>query len=181
MLNKNDAEHTTEDFSERLESMSNVSTDASNLERLNRWNSAIELFKERPFFGWGPGTYAFVYAPYQDASDLTIISTNFGDGGNAHSEYLGPLSEQGLLGFFAIFAIVFAFFYYSGIYYIKSTINYNKGITLMIIVSLATYFSHGILNNYLDTDKASILVWGLISLFICISSSELLQKKENVN
>ena len=98
VLNKNDAEHTTEDFSERLESMSNVSTDASNLERLNRWNSAIELFKERPFFGWGPGTYAFVYAPYQDASDLTIISTNFGDG-NAHSEYLGPLSEQGLLGF----------------------------------------------------------------------------------
>ena len=181
VLNKNDAEHTTEDFSERLESMSNVSTDASNLERLNRWNSAIELFKERPFFGWGPGTYAFVYAPYQDASDLTIISTNFGDGGNAHSEYLGPLSEQGVLGFFAIFAIVFAFFYYSGIYYIKSTINYNKGITLMIIVSLATYFSHGILNNYLDTDKASVLVWGLISLFICISSSELLQKKENVN
>ena len=49
VLNKNDAEHTTEDFSERLESMSNVSTDASNLERLNRWNSAIELFKERPF------------------------------------------------------------------------------------------------------------------------------------
>ena len=46
----------------------------------------------------------------------------------------------------------------------------------MIIVSLATYFSHGILNNYLDTDKASVLVWGLISLFICISSSELLQK-----
>ena len=50
----------------------------------------------------------------------------------------------------------------------------------MIIVSLATYFSHGILNNYLDTDKASVLVWGLISLFICISS-ELLQKKKNVN
>ena len=34
--------------------------------------------------------------PFQDASDLTIISTNFGDGGNAHSEYLGPLSEQGI-------------------------------------------------------------------------------------
>ena len=98
LLNKNDAEHTTENFSERLESMSNVSTDASNLERLNRWNSAIQLFKERPILGWGPGTYAFVYAPFQDASDLTIISTNFGDGGNAHSEYLGPLSEQGILG-----------------------------------------------------------------------------------
>ncbi|MDG2343819.1 MAG: O-antigen ligase family protein, partial [Flavobacteriales bacterium] len=94
LLEKNNSEHTTENFSERLESMSNISSDASNLERFNRWNCAINLFKERPIFGWGPGTYSFVYAPFQDASDLTIISTNFGDGGNAHSEYLGPLAEQ---------------------------------------------------------------------------------------
>ena len=176
LLNKNDAEHTTENFSERLESMSNVSTDASNLERLNRWNSAIQLFKERPILGWGPGTYAFVYAPFQDASDLTIISTNFGDGGNAHSEYLGPLSEQGILGLIFIIGIVFSFFYYSGKFYINSNHKQTKGITLMIIVSLATYFAHGILNNYLDTDKASILVWGLMSLFICISNVSLVKK-----
>ena len=130
LLNKNDAEHTTENFSERLESMSNVSTDASNLERLNRWNSAISLFKERPILGWGPGTYSFVYAPYQDASDLTIISTNFGDGGNAHSEYLGPLSEQGVLGLILVIAIVFTFFFYSGKFYISSDHNPTKGITL---------------------------------------------------
>ena len=45
----------------------------------------------------------------------------------------------------------------------------------MIIVALSTYFAHGILNNYLDTDKASILVWGLMSLFICISNESLLK------
>ena len=176
LLNKNDAEHTTENFSERLESMSNVSTDASNLERLNRWNSAIQLFKERPILGWGPGTYAFVYAPFQDASDLTIISTNFGDGGNAHSEYLGPLSEQGILGLIFIIGIVFAFFNYSGKFYINSNHKQTRGITLMIIVSLSTYFAHGILNNYLDTDKASVLVWGLMSLFICLSKVSLVKK-----
>ncbi len=52
LIQKNDAEHTTENFSERIESMSNISSDASNLERLNRWNCAIKLFTERPFFGW---------------------------------------------------------------------------------------------------------------------------------
>ena len=46
----------------------------------------------------------------------------------------------------------------------------------MIIVSLATYFAHGILNNYLDTDKASILVWGLMSLFICLSNVSLIKR-----
>ena len=39
----------------------------------------------------------------------------------------------------------------------------------MIILSL-TYFSHGVLNNYLDTDKAAIPIWGLISIFITITT-----------
>ena len=41
--------------------------------------------------------------------------------------------------------------------------------TLVIILSLTTYFSHGLLNNYLDTDKAAVPIWGLISIFITIS------------
>ena len=41
----------------------------------------------------------------------------------------------------------------------------------MVILALVTYFSHGILNNYLDTDKAAIPVWGLISIFITISTA----------
>ena len=169
LIQKNDAEHTTENFSERVESMSNISSDASNLERLNRWNAAIKLFLKRPLCGWGPGTYSFVYAPFQSSKDLTIISTNFGDGGNAHSEYLGPLAEQGILGFIINLLLISFFFIYSGLYYIKSKNLYYKKLTLVIILSLTTYFSHGILNNYLDTDKAAVPVWGLISIFITIS------------
>ena len=41
---------------------------------------------------------------------------------------------------------------------------------MMVILSLSTYFSHGILNNYLDTDKASIPVWGLIAIFVVLST-----------
>ena len=84
-LSKNKSEHTTEDFGERLQSAGNVTTDASNLERINRWTCAIEMFKERPFLGFGPGTYSFEYARFQRPENLTIISTNFGDLGNAHS------------------------------------------------------------------------------------------------
>lgn len=168
LLEKNNSEHTTENFSERLESMSNISSDASNLERFNRWNCAIKLFKERPFFGWGPGTYSFVYAPFQDASDLTIISTNFGDGGNAHSEYLGPLAEQGLFGMLLMIGLVFCFFYRASWLYIKTKNQQVKAMTMMLILSLATYFSHGILNNYLDTDKASVPIWGMLAIFVAL-------------
>ena len=169
LVQKNDAEHTTENFSERIESMSNITSDASNLERLNRWNSAVKLFLKRPFYGWGPGTYSFVYAPFQSSKDLTIISTNFGDGGNAHSEYLGPLAEQGLIGFIINLLLISFLFIYTGLFYIRSENLYYKNLTLVIILSLTTYFSHGLLNNYLDTDKAAVPIWGLISIFITIS------------
>lgn len=151
---------------EHVSSISNVSSDASNLERLNRWNCAIEMFKERPMFGWGPGTYQFVYAPFQRSKDRTIISTNEGDGGNAHSEYLGPLSEQGLPGMLIMVTLVisvaslaFRLFY---------TIKNKESLILVMsaFLGLVTYFIHGILNNYLDTDKISVPFWGFIALLV---------------
>ncbi len=85
-------------FIEHVQSIANITSDASNLERINRWQAAIRLFNDRPVFGWGPGTYQFVYSPYQRSKEKTIISTNLGDKGNAHSEYLGPLAEMGFIG-----------------------------------------------------------------------------------
>ncbi len=104
-LEKNKQDSST-DFMEHVQSISNISSDASNLERINRWQSAIRLFKEKPVFGWGPGTYQFVYAPYQQSKERTIISTNYGDMGNAHSEYIGPLSESGLFGMLTFLGVV---------------------------------------------------------------------------
>lgn len=39
----------SEKLSEHVQSMYNISTDASNLERINRWKSAFRMFSERPF------------------------------------------------------------------------------------------------------------------------------------
>ena len=89
-----------------MESFSNVSSDASNLERLNRWSCAWAMFQERPLWGWGPGTYQFEYAPFQTSDLRTIISTNNADLGNAHSEYLGPLAEQGVVGLVGVRALL---------------------------------------------------------------------------
>lgn len=169
-LERNKYEHTTEEFGERLQSATNVSTDASNLERLNRWSCAISMFKERPLMGYGPGTYAFEYAPFQEPKNLTIISTNFGDMGNAHSEYLGPLAEMGVLGLLAMLLIVGAIFYKGITLYLKWPVEdrETRVILLAMILSLVTYFLHGILNNYMDTDKASVPIWGMCAVFIAL-------------
>jgi putative inorganic carbon (hco3(-)) transporter len=156
------------DFTANLESMTNISTDVSNLERINRWNSALRMFKEKPVLGFGPGTYQFLYAPYQKSNEKTYISTNFGDHGNAHSEYLGPLSEQGLPGALIVVALVLAvlFMGYRLVYRVKD--RTMKIFVISVLLGLCTYFVHGFLNNFLDTDKASVPFWGFIAMLVCI-------------
>lgn len=156
----------SDNLTEHVESISNVSSDASNLERLNRWNAALALFQERPIFGWGGGTYQFVYAPFQRSDDRTIISTNNADGGNAHSEYLGPLAEQGVPGFIFILGLLGFCMHLGFRLNRKLKAGEDRALAMGVFLGLMTYFVHGILNNYLDTDKASALFWGYFAMLL---------------
>lgn len=169
MLGRNNTD-SDGDFMANVESMSNISTDVSNMERLNRWNCAIEMFKDKPYLGFGPGTYQFLYAPYQKSSLKTIISTNFGEKGNAHSEYLGPLCEQGLVGGLLVIVLVLAvmFLGYRLAYTVKD--KSLKILCICLLMAMSTYFVHGFLNNFLDTDKASVPFWGFLAMLVCIDS-----------
>jgi len=158
----------SDNLSEHVESISNVSTDASNLERLNRWSSAWRMFKERPIFGWGPGTYVFQYAPFQLSNEKTIISTNAGENGNAHSEFIGPLAESGIFGSLTFILIIIAVYYRGSLLYHSLPKGELKGLVLATLLGLLTYVVHGMLNNYLDTDKASVPFWGFIALIVAI-------------
>ena len=165
-------EHNSQDASgdvvENIQSITNISTDASNLERINRWQSAFRLFSERPVFGWGPGTYQFVYAPYQMSKEKTIISTNAGDGGNAHSEYIGPLSEQGFMGTILVLALVITVVYTGLKAHGRAKNSKAKILSLGATLAFFSYFVHGFLNNFLDTDKLAVPVWSCAALIVVL-------------
>lgn len=165
-------EHNSQDASgdvvENIQSITNISTDASNLERINRWQSAFRLFAERPVFGWGPGTYQFVYAPYQMSKEKTIISTNAGDGGNAHSEYIGPLAEQGFIGTIMVLVFVITVIYTGLKAYRKAKNKKAKVLALGSTLAFLSYFVHGFMNNFLDTDKLAVPVWSCAALIVVI-------------
>ena len=159
IFTKNDTV-SSENFTEHIKSVSNISTDASNLERINRWMSAIRMFQERPHVGWGPGTYQFQYAPFQHSAELTVISTNSGNRGNAHSEYIGLLAQQGWPGL--LFMLIFLMVVFQTGFRVvnKTPEGSDRGIAICALLGLVTYFTHGVLNNFLDMDKAAVLVWG---------------------
>jgi O-antigen ligase len=167
-------EQSSANLMEHFSSISNISSDASNLERINRWSCALRMFEERPVFGFGPGTYMFRYAPYQLTQERTIISTNAGDLGNAHSEYLGPLAESGLFGLLSFLALVISVIYTAFKTYSNLEDPRLKAILVGAFLGLVTYYFHGFMNNFLDTDKASVPFWGFTAMIV---SLDLLSKK----
>jgi len=163
--NKQDS---SDNFVEHVQSMSNIATDASNLERINRWNSALHLFYDKPFFGWGPGTYQFVYAPYQSVEDKTVISTNVGNKGTAHSEYLLILSEQGILGLLSLLSVFILVVITSLRAYNNASNGKAKQYVLLLFLGIITYMAHAFFNNFLDTDKAAVPFWGFVAAIVAI-------------
>lgn len=163
--NKQDS---SSNFIEHIQSIANISSDPSNLERVNRWQSALRMFSERPVFGWGPGTYKFEYAPFQRSIEKTIISTNSGEKGNAHSEYIGPLAESGLLGMLTFLAIV-VLIIWTGIRVYRNAVRKDvKLLSLVTVLSFVTYAVHSLMNNFLDTDKASVPFWSFAAIIVVL-------------
>ena len=178
---EHNSKQSSADFKTHISSMANITSDASNLERINRWSCAIRMFEDKPVFGFGPGTYMFKYGPYQLNENRTIISTNSADGGNAHSEYLGPLSESGVLGLLTFLLIVGTVIYTAVQTYMRVNDKRLKSIVLAALVGLVTYYIHGFLNNFLDTDKLSVPFWGFTAMIVAIDiySRKQIQTQKN--
>lgn len=166
-LERNRVESSGE-FSEHVQSISNISTDQSNLERINRWSCAYRMWKDKPFFGFGPGTYQFEYGRYQRSYEKTRISTDFGTRGNAHSEYLGPLAEAGVLGLLSILLVIGTTIITGIRVYMQSKKRSIRIFSLAVLTGLISYYIHGVLNNFLDTDKISVLFWGFTAMLVAM-------------
>jgi putative inorganic carbon (HCO3(-)) transporter len=168
----------SDNLMEHVESITNISTDASNLERINRWKCAIRMFKEKPFLGWGPGTYTFQYAPFQISNERTIISTNAANRGNAHSEYIGPLAESGVLGSLS-FTLIVILVIITGIRVYKRSVSLlDKRLSLSLLLGLITYYVHAFLNNFLDMDKANVPFWGFTAILVLMDVQQQTKVKE---
>jgi hypothetical protein len=66
-----------------------------------------------------------------------------------------------------LLVIVMVFYTGSKIIFSKAD-KYIRYLTMMILLSLITYWFHGILNNFLDTDKAAGPYWGFVAMLVAI-------------
>jgi len=165
----------------QTKSVTNITNDQSNAERINRWKCAWRMFLEKPFTGFGPGTYQFSYIPFQRENEMTNISVKSpyniaeGRGGTAHNEYLLVLAESGAPAAFC-FLLVILIALITGF---NSAYNPDMGITtLAMLLAFLTFIIHSFFNNFLDTDKTAMLFYISIAFFASIKFSGF--KKQNV-
>ncbi|MBE0661986.1 MAG: O-antigen ligase family protein [Bacteroidales bacterium] len=155
--------HYTE-WTGKLKSAGNITTDVSNIERMNRWYSGVKMFAEKPLTGFGPGTYQFVYIPYQKKELMNRLTVKNhwnipeNSGGTAHSEYILALSEMGIFGFLALILVLFRLFW---ITFVKARFHPHRGLIVVAFAALSTYLFHALFNNFLNSDKFAFLFWGM--------------------
>ena len=118
----------------------------------------------------------FQYAPFQTTREKTDISTMMADRGNAHSEYLGPLSESGFFGLLTFLVIVVLTIITGERVYRKAPDRKSRILAASVFLGLITYYIHGTMNNFLDMDKASALFWGFTAILVAM---DLYYSKDN--
>ena len=175
-VSRNEAVSTKGDIGDHIQSVTNIQTDASNLERVNRWACAIGMASEKPLFGFGPGTYQFVYGRYQVRAYMTRISTFNGNKGHAHSELFTALSEQGYPGMVIYLVLMFSTIGYGLKVIYSARDKYSRKIALAALLSLSTFYIHGFFNAFMDTDKMAALVF--VMLAVIISADLELRRKQ---
>lgn len=155
-----------DDVSTHITTVTNLQNDASNLERINRWVCAYRMFLDRPFVGHGSGTYQFVYDQYQTSEFMTRISSHKGNKGNAHSEYMTYLSENGIIGFI-LFTTLVLYSIYLGIQLLYKTKEpQDKILIYSVLLGLITFYTHGLFNTFSDYDKMALLYLGSLAILV---------------
>jgi len=175
--NKFDSNVKNAGFYEQTRSITNITNDVSNAERLNRWSCAVRMFNDKPITGFGIGTYQFQYLAYQRNDEMTRISVTSpydiqqGHGGSTHSEYLIALSEAGIFSLFSFIGLLLASLITGLRLFATSHDKKTKVIACFVLLGLITYFTHGLFNNFLENDKLAFLFWSSLCILATLDSS----------
>ncbi|NCA81904.1 MAG: hypothetical protein EOM72_04080 [Opitutae bacterium] len=65
------------------------------------WPTTIDMIRAKPWWGWGPGSYVWVYPSYDRHLPATLLKRT-----HAHNDFLELISQSGLVGGIAICGLV---------------------------------------------------------------------------
>lgn len=137
--------------------------DISTMERVYRWVAGLQMVKDRPMLGFGPGCFYTNYKDYVVSSFRTYVSDN-PDKSGIHNYFFMILVEQGFMGLVLIlFLCVFPILYGEKIYHLLTDQN-DKNIVMVCILCLIAFNAMLIINDLVETDKLGSFFWLTLSI-----------------
>jgi len=148
---------TQSQFVERFESITNMTTDGSNLGRIDVWTSSINMFKDHPVMGVGIGQWRDVY------EDFYRFESEYQHLYHAHNNFLQLLSEVGILGFLG----VLIFYGYIVIDNVKNWYRKRDPYSLCAIIAVICYvFVFGQIEYTLDNSSGMRIMYFMLATML---------------
>lgn len=135
--------------------------DVSSMERVYRWVAILQMFKERPVFGFGPGNFYPYYKHYTVSSFETYVSDN-PERSTAHNYFLLLLAEQGVTGVLIFVMLTLVIFAYGERIYLRMKTEEDKRVVLVLLLVMAMIYVNLMLSDLLESDKVGPF------FFICL-------------
>lgn len=132
------------------------------------WQIAMESWKEKPFFGWGPNNYFYAFNEHYKARSL-----DFGYGetwfDNAHNIVVNTLAVQGVFGLLTYLGVFIIAIFGLMVAYRKKTIDYH-----FMIIAGAFVIAHfvGVITVFEDpTSYIYLMFWLALISALCFDSN----------
>ncbi|MBN2062111.1 MAG: O-antigen ligase family protein [Deltaproteobacteria bacterium] len=134
---------------ERIRTLENDVEEPSFEGRVSAWSGVIEMIRDHPLLGTGPGTFASVFTRYQPPGHAARYFY-------AHNDYLHFISETGLILIPIIIWMIIAV-YRRGFHKLKNSSRFARGTTLGALTGITAILVHSIVDFNLHIPANAIL------------------------
>jgi hypothetical protein len=134
------------------------------LSRQSLWRAALQMFRERPLLGHGPGNFRLLHGRYLALPDWDTRV-------NANNLYLEILSGVGLLGLLAFGTLMLAVLFTPFTPLRKPLSGPAAPWISGIGAALLAFLLHGLLDYFLDFTSIYLLFWTLLGLLVTLRRS----------
>ena len=150
-------------YVQRVQSITNITTDRSNADRIWVWRSALDMLRAHPATGVGLGrfkvSYQTEYKYVQESQKLT----------HAHNNFLQVSAENGIIG-------LAGFLYFIGYYLYRSLRNYCIKNNPYDILVFTTFFGYiclfGLIDYSLGFSAGIRTMWFLLAVLLQLKETE---------
>lgn len=152
--------------------------DVSSMERVYRWVAIMQMYEDRPVFGFGPGNFYPYYMKYTVTSFETYVSDN-PERSTAHNYFLLLLAEQGIVGVLIFILLTIIIFAYGDTVYHRMKNENDKRVVMVLLVVLAMVYMNLMLSDLLESDKVGPFYFIALGLLVAydIRNKQLLEAK----